>query len=145
MSCDCGCTNTTVNCNCPDPDNINAARLDNIISADFGAGEDIYNGGSGYTYTLYTNTTSGNQIVYIQTNCQISCTTTHNITSQYKLNASNTGVTQEQTSANTKIDHTHFLIATTVPPSGVVTINLLSNNSNGKALWLEAFIYKYDV
>lgn len=145
MSCNCGCTNTTVNCTCPDPTGIDAAKLENIVSTTFSGGQDIYNAGAGYTHTLYTNTTSGSQIVYVQTNSRISCTTTHNVQTDYYVNAGAVGVTEYQDSASTNIDYTHFLVAVTVPPAGIVKLKFLSDNANGKLQWLVAFIYKYDV
>lgn len=145
MACDCGCTNTTVNCNCPDPEGVAGAKLDNIVSVSFGGGQDIFNAGAGYTHTLYTNSTSGTQIVYVQTNALISCTVSHNIQSDYYLNAGLTGVTQYDDNASTRTDYTHFLIATTVPAGGQIKLKFLSNNANGKLQWLESFIYKYDV
>lgn len=144
MSCDCGCTNTTVDCTCPEPTGIAAAKLENIVTADFGAGQDIYNAGAGYTYTLYTNTSGKNQVVYVQTNLNISCTTTHNISSGYGLNAVAITMTQFDDVANTRTDYTHFAFLLTLAPGDIVKIKLLSSNANGKAVWLQSFIYKYD-
>ena len=144
MSCDCGCTSTNTNCTCPEPEGIAAAKIENIVSAEFGAGVDINNGGLGYTYLLHTNTSGGNQVVYAQTNVSISSTVTHNVTGQYLKNASNTGYAMYEDLASTKNDFTHFLLATTLAPGDTVSINLLSDNVNGKALWLQSFIYKYE-
>jgi hypothetical protein len=145
MSCNCGCTNTTVSCNCPDPGSISAAKIENIVSEDFEGGQDIYNGGAGYLHTLYTNTSSGNQIVYVQTNSNITCTTTHDITSEYYVNATNVGTVQQQTTALTATDHTHFMITQTLGPGDILKIKFLSSHIDGKLEWLVSFIYKYDI
>ena len=145
MSCDCGCTSTTVDCNCPDPTGIEAAKIQNIISATFGAGEDIYNGGNGYTYTIYTNTSSGSQIVYVQNNMQISCTGTHDISSAYQINAGSPTYSQYEDDAPTKTDYTHFFTALTLAPSDVLKLVVKSSDVNGKLIWLQSFIYKYDI
>lgn len=145
MSCDCGCTNTGVNCTCPDPTGISAAKIENIVSAELGAGEDI--SGAGYTYTLYTNSTAVTQRVYIQTNMYITCTVTHSINTTYLLNGvpAPTGSIMYEDLATTKTDFTHFLIAATVPPLGVIAIKAISDNVNGKLNNLTAFIYKHDI
>lgn len=144
MSCDCGCTSTNTNCTCPEPEGIAAAKIENIVSAEFGAGVDINNGGLGYTYLLYTNSSANNQIVYCQTNVSISCTVTHSIVSTYVKNAAPLTNPMYEDLASTKNDLTHFLLATTLAPGDTVSINLLSDNVNGKALWLQSFIYKYE-
>lgn len=145
MPCNCGCTNTTVNCTCPDPGAIEGAKINNIISQSFAGGQDINNAGAGYLHTIYTNTAANSQIVYVQTNCRISCTTTHNVNSEYYINAGATGNIQYQDVAQTSIDHTHFLITTTLAPGDILKIKFLSDNANGKLQWLVSFIYKYDI
>jgi len=145
MGCDCGCTNTEVNCNCPDPAGLAAAKIENIVSAELGAGENI--SGAGYTYTLFTNSSAVSKRVYVQTNMYITCTTTHNIYSEYLLNGIHapTSSNMYEDIATTKTDFTHFLISATVPPLGVVAIKVVSDNVNGKLNNLTAFIYKADI
>lgn len=145
MSCDCGCTETTVNCNCPEPTGIEGARIENIISETFGAGEDIYNGGNGYTYTLYTNTSSNSQLVYVQNNMQITCTGTHDISSAHQINAVAATFSQFDDSAPTRTDYTHFFQALTLAPGDILKLIVKSSDANGKLIWLQSFIYKYDI
>src|SRR5258708_4356489 len=142
MSCDCGCTNTTVDCKCPDPTGIAAAKLENIVSTTFSGGQDI--SGAGFTYTLYTNTSTSNQIVYVQTNMNITCTGTHNISSGYGLNAAVITATQFDDNATTKTDYTHFAQVLTLVPGDIVKIKIISSDATGKLQWLQSFIYKYD-
>lgn len=145
MGCDCGCTNTEVNCTCPDPTGIEAARIENIVSAELGGGANI--SGAGYTYTLYTNTSSNTQKVYVQTNMYITCIVTHSINSTYLLNGvpAPTGSIMYEELATTKTDFTHFLIAATVPAAGVIAIKVISDNANGVLNNLTSFIYKHDI
>lgn len=145
MSCDCGCTNTGVNCTCPDPTGISAAKIENIVSAELGAGEDI--SGVGYTYALYTNTSANNQKIYIQTNMYITCTVTHSIYTDYLLNGVHIGssAVMYEDLATIKTDFTHFLIAVTTAPGDIISIKAVSDNVNGKLNNLTAFIYKQDL
>lgn len=144
MSCpDCGCTETTVNCNCPEPTGIEAARIENIVSAELGGGQNI--SGAGYTHTLYTNSSTGNQIVYAQTNMLITCPLVHDITTQYLKNAAPVGTAMEEDNAVVKTDFTHFITAITLAPGDILKINVQSSDANGTLNMLTSFIYKYDV
>lgn len=143
MSCpDCGCNNTTINCNCPEPSGIEGAKLDNIISAELGGGQNI--SGIGYTFLIYTNTTSNNQVVYVQTNMNITAPSPHNIDVQYIKNGIPVGTLMEEDLASTKTDFTHFLVATILAPTDTISINVKSNDAGGNLIKLTSFIYKYN-
>lgn len=143
--CDCGCGETTVNCNCPETTGIEALRINNIISANFGAGEDIFNAGNGYTYTVYTNSSSNSQYILVNANMQITCTVTHDISSAYSLNAVVPVFDQFHDDAPTKTDYTHFSQNQVLAPGDVLKLTVKSGDANGKLIWLQAFVYKYDV
>lgn len=150
MAYDCGCTNTGVDCTCPEPSGIQGSTLEAIFTADIVSSESI--AGAGYTATLYTNTSSNNQSVIIESNMYISTSTApptaapHTITTIYK----NDGVTV--TGAGTlvhyapyKSDHTHFLPTTTLAPGKSITLVITSDDADGVLNWLTSVIYKYDL
>lgn len=140
--CDCNSTNT--NCNCPSPTGIEGSTLDKYFETAFESPQNIYNGGVGYTITLYTNTDSINKNIIIESNMYVSCDIVHTLSTVYK----NDGVivasagTMLQT-ADTKTDHTHFMTPQIVAPGKSITITVLSNDATGLLNWLVAMVYKY--
>lgn len=106
---------------------------------------DIYNGGSGYTENIYTNNTSTNKTVFIESNASIETTTNpHNVTSDYL----NDGVSVVTSGPMTQYlqyrsDYTHFLIQTTVLPGKTLSLKFTSDDATAKLKWLVSIVYVY--
>ncbi len=142
MACD-SCNQTNLDCNCPDPEGIAAARPENIVSQESGTTHAI--NGAGYTTTLYTNTSTGNQRVIVMTNMYITSNNPHQITTTYLVNGvAVTYLPMIQNLASIKTDHTHFLGATNLASGDVLSIKAVSNDATGVLASLTSIIYKYD-
>ncbi len=142
MSCD-SCNQTNIDCTCPDAEGIAGSRLDNIVSTDTGVTHAI--NGAGYTMTLYTNSTTGNQRVFVESNMNITADIPHQISTTYLVNGVTTGYSpQLQNLATIKTDHTHFLPGINLAAGDILTINITSSDPTGLLVFLNAFIYKYD-
>lgn len=141
MACDCDKTN--IDCTCPDPSGVAAAKINNIVSTETGITHAI--NGAGYTMTLYTNTSGGNQRVYAQTNMYITSNNPHQITTTYLVNGvAVTYAPMLQNAATVKTDHTHFLNASNLANGDVLSVKIQSSDATGVLVGLVSFIYKYD-
>ena len=137
------CNQTNIDCTCPDPTGVQAARIENIISQDSGTTHAI--NGAGYTTTLYTNTTTGNQRIIVMTNMYITSNNTHQITTTYLVNGvAVSQPAQLQNLATIKTDHTHFLSGANLASGDILTIKAVSSDATGVLVNLTSIIYKYD-
>jgi len=145
--CDCNCIDTTINCECPPTSPLAGAELDTVLSTTFdGAPLNIYNSGLGASTLLYTNTSSANQLILMNTNMYITSNSTHTLSSFYSVNGSLTPAnasTQTYSLAPVKTTLNHILIRTILPPGSTISIYVTSTDSSARMNWLTSFIYKY--
>lgn len=143
MACD-SCQETTQCIDCPPAlTGVAGSKLYSIHYAK--ENSNIYNGGSGYTEVLYTNATSGSQTVFIETNCSIETTANpHTLISDYLNDGVSVGTSNPKTVyLQTKSDHTHFLIQTTVLAGKTISLKLTSDDASAKLKWIVSIIYVY--
>lgn len=148
MACDCGCTETSIGCTCPPPVTMDGPGLAYILTTTFsGVPADIYNTGLGYTLLLYTNTSTTNQWVMIDSNVYITSTNPHTLTTEYYVgtvgSADGSGVMTYGT-ASIKTSATHPSAGKILTPGQSYWIHLLSTDSTARAVTLTSFIYIWD-
>lgn len=151
MGCDCNCADITIDCQCTTAEPIDGASLDTVTSTTFsGAPANIYNSGSGYNTLVYTNTSSTNQFIIIDTNTYITSDNPHTLTTYYTLNgatgeanATNDGLILRHTSAPVKSPVTHLSAGILIGPGTSIWFNMVSDDSTARAVWLTSVIYKY--
>lgn len=101
--------------------------------------------GAGYTENIYTNNTTTNKTVFIETNCSIETDANpHEVTSDY-LNDGVSVVTSGPMIQylQYRSDYTHFLTSTIVAPGKTVSLKFTSADVTAKLKWLVAAVYTY--
>lgn len=153
MGCDCNCTDVVIDCNCPPTSPIDGASLNTIVSTTFdGVPANIYNGGNGYTHTVYTNTSTKVQLVKVLTNMYITSNNPHDLRTYYNLSIAPLTEANAVTSPSyhnlapikTTFTDMFVTVSNLLNPGDSIYITAKSADSTARMVWLTSFIYKYD-
>lgn len=141
MSCD-SCEQVEQCINCPEaPTGVAGAKLYDVFYQK--AANNI--GSPNYTVVLYTNNTSNNKYVLIESNCSIDTVANpHSVITDYLNDGVSVGTSNPKTSyLQTRSDLTHFLTTTTVAPGKSISLKFTSDDATAVLNWIVSIIYVY--